>query len=302
MGAFHLTDDRVRGIALSALCVHLGRGQRKITYARGDGSPRPARRLSRPRLRTFLGVELARDDGRRLRANSRHRRARGVLFRNELRADLARSPRAHPRARSSRPRRSSFAVARGASRLLSGAALASQAWLGHAAMRTGAELGVELASYMAHVLAAGPDRRAVAARQAAFRAADRRKGTPAPMIAASRSGGSRTWDRAGLAHPGERHRHSVFRLKYFNDLFTSPYGWAILAKASLFFLMLVAAAINRWRLMPRLDNGEEARCSFAAAQHRDRAAPRGARARRRRHSRHLAAARLRGPRRSPRSP
>jgi putative copper resistance protein D len=40
-----------------------------------------------------------------------------------------------------------------------------------------------------------------------------------------------------------------------SDLFATPYGFVILAKALLFGLMLIAAAVNRWRLVPRLECG-----------------------------------------------
>jgi putative copper resistance protein D len=141
---------------------------------------------------------------------------------------------------------------------LSGAALASQAWLGHAAMRTGAELGVELASYMAHVLAAGAW---IGGLLPLGRLLSSRGSAQGDASADDCRLALRRFSNLGIALVllilASGTANSVFRLKYFNDLFTSPYGWAILAKASLFFLMLVAAAINRWRLMPRLENGEE---------------------------------------------
>jgi copper resistance protein D len=49
--------------------------------------------------------------------------------------------------------------------------------------------------------------------------------------------------------------NSAFRLKFLSDLFSTPYGFVILTKASLFGLMLIAAAVNRWRLVPRLESG-----------------------------------------------
>ena len=140
---------------------------------------------------------------------------------------------------------------------LSGAALASQAWLGHAAMRTGTELVIELSSYIGHVLAAGAWIGGL---------------LPLASLLASRGSGP------GDAHASECREalrsfsnfgiflvwlillsgvaNSVFRLKFLGDLFSTPYGFVILAKASLFGLMLVAAAVNRWRLMPRLACGE----------------------------------------------
>jgi putative copper resistance protein D len=140
---------------------------------------------------------------------------------------------------------------------LSGAALASQAWLGHAAMSTGRELVAELISYMAHVLAAGawiggllPLGRLLASRGSAQDHAGLKECRVAlrsfsnlgiilvSLILAS-----------GLAN-------SAFRLNSAHDLFATNYGWAILAKVSLFFLMLIAAAVNRWLLMPGIENGE----------------------------------------------
>ena len=47
--------------------------------------------------------------------------------------------------------------------------------------------------------------------------------------------------------------NSAFRQRFAHDLVATTYGWTILAKALLFALMLIAAASNRWRLMPRLD-------------------------------------------------
>jgi copper resistance protein D len=139
---------------------------------------------------------------------------------------------------------------------LSGVALASQAWLGHAAMRTGSELVIELLSYMTHVLAAGAW-----------------IGGLLPLASLLASRGSRPGD----AHASECREallrfsnvgillvslillsglaNSVFRLKFLSDLFATPYGFVILAKALLFGLMLIAAAVNRWRLVPRLECG-----------------------------------------------
>ncbi|MBV8448832.1 MAG: copper homeostasis membrane protein CopD [Hyphomicrobiales bacterium] len=144
------------------------------------------------------------------------------------------------------------------SALLSAAALASQAWLGHAAMRTGTQLDIELLSYVAHVLAAGAwigglfplasllTRRGSAetrTRSSECRAALRRFSTLGVIFVLLIL-------LTGIAN-------SVFRLRFSSDLFTTPYGLAILVKASLFGLMLIAAASNRWRLLPRLESANE---------------------------------------------
>lgn len=148
---------------------------------------------------------------------------------------------------------------------LSGAALASQAWLGHAAMRTGTELVVELSSYMAHVLAAGawiggllPLARLLASRGS--------KPGEAPLSDCRAA--LRSFSNVGIFAVAliflSGIANSVFRLKFLSDLFSTPYGFVILAKALLFFLMLIAAAANRWRLMPRLENAGEEEAAMLA--------------------------------------
>jgi putative copper resistance protein D len=58
--------------------------------------------------------------------------------------------------------------------------------------------------------------------------------------------------------------NGAFRLGSARDLFAGLYGWTILAKGLLFALMLIAAAVNRWRLMPRIEGrGPEAVASIS---------------------------------------
>ncbi|MBV9568850.1 MAG: copper homeostasis membrane protein CopD [Hyphomicrobiales bacterium] len=147
---------------------------------------------------------------------------------------------------------------------LAAAALASQAWLGHAAMRTGRELAIELLSYVTHVLAGGAWVGGLLALASllASRGSDPGDAGTSECHAALRrfSNLGMIWVLlillSGVAN-------SVFRLKSFGDLFTTPYGQLILAKTTLFSLMLLAAAINRWRLMPRLENKEDEATLFA---------------------------------------
>jgi putative copper resistance protein D len=141
---------------------------------------------------------------------------------------------------------------------LSAAALASQAWLGHAAMRTGTELNLELLSYMTHVLGGAAwigGLVALASLLASCGSDSRDVRTPECHAAVRRfSNLGMVWVLlillSGISN-------SVFRLRFLSDLFTTPYGYAILAKASLFGLMLITAAVNRWRLVPRLERAEE---------------------------------------------
>jgi putative copper resistance protein D len=131
-------------------------------------------------------------------------------------------------------------------------------------MRTGSELVIELLSYMTHVLAAGAW-----------------IGGLLPLASLLASRGSRPGD----AHASECREallrfsnvgillvslillsglaNSVFRLKFLSDLFATPYGFVILAKALLFGLMLIAAAVNRWRLVPRLECGGRKKRRFS---------------------------------------
>ena len=141
---------------------------------------------------------------------------------------------------------------------LAALALASQAWLGHAAMRTGAELVIELVSYMTHVLAGGAWIGGLLALAAVL--ASRGSG-PGDTGISDCHAALRRFSNLGMIWvllillSGVA--NSVFRLKFLGDLFTTPYGDAILGKIALFSLMLLAAAINRWRLMPRLESADD---------------------------------------------
>jgi putative copper resistance protein D len=139
---------------------------------------------------------------------------------------------------------------------LAGATLVSQASIGHAAMATGTELVAQLASYTAHVLAAGawiggllPLGRLLAGGRASPSGdGSGLDGCHAVLLRFSNFGIMLVFLilASGVAN-------SAFRLRFAHDLVATAYGWTILAKALLFALMLIAAAINRWRLMPRLD-------------------------------------------------
>jgi copper resistance protein D len=139
---------------------------------------------------------------------------------------------------------------------LSCAVLASQAWLGHAAMRTGTELLVELSSYMAHVLAAGAWIGGLFGLASLLASQGSRPGDAQPSECRE---ALRSFSNVGLFAVSlifvSGIANSVFRLKFLSDLFSTPYGFVILAKASLFGLMLITAAVNRWRLVPRLESG-----------------------------------------------
>jgi putative copper resistance protein D len=146
------------------------------------------------------------------------------------------------------------ATRRGLVAVLAAAALASQAWLGHAAMASGGELGRELASYIVHVLAAGAwigslvpltclsDARGLDDASATLRAYSailRRFSAVAVglVLAILLTGVTNT----------------AFRLASAQDLVATRYGHVVLVKACLFLAMLAIAAINRWRLLPRVE-------------------------------------------------
>jgi copper resistance protein D len=147
--------------------------------------------------------------------------------------------------------------------LVGGCALASQAWLGHAAMATGMRLSAELGCYMVHVLAAGAWIGGL---------------VPLGLLLTTPAGQSNTTQGRLMA---EQHQallrfsnlgmvlvslilasgigNSVFRLGSARDLLATDYGRMILVKALLFAVMLSVAAFNRWRLMPRMEaNGRRA--------------------------------------------
>jgi copper resistance protein D len=146
--------------------------------------------------------------------------------------------------------------------LVGGCALASQAWLGHAAMATGVRLSVQLVCYMVHVLAAGAWIGGL---------------VPLGLLLATPAGQSETTQgRLSAEHQALLRfsnlgivlvslilvsgiGNSAFRLGSPRDLLATDYGRMILIKALLFAMMLSAAAFNRWRLMPRMKtNGIEA--------------------------------------------
>jgi copper resistance protein D len=146
--------------------------------------------------------------------------------------------------------------------LVGGCALASQAWLGHAAMATGVQLLTELVCYIGHVLAAGAWIGGL---------------VPLGLLLATPAGQSDTMQGRIEAEHQALLRfsnlgivfvsvilvsgigNSVFRLGSTRDLLATDYGRIILVKVLLFAMMLSAAAINRWRLMPRMEaNGKKA--------------------------------------------
>jgi copper resistance protein D len=146
--------------------------------------------------------------------------------------------------------------------ILGAAALASQAWIGHAAMASGTELWAELACYMLHVLAAGAWIGGLVP-LGLWLAARRRTGDSAPaLLDADHAVLLRFSNMATLLVSlilASGIANSAFRLGAARDLFAGLYGWTILAKGFLFALMLIAAAFNRWRLMPRIEaRGTEA--------------------------------------------
>ncbi|MFI5012656.1 MAG: copper homeostasis membrane protein CopD [Hyphomicrobiales bacterium] len=141
---------------------------------------------------------------------------------------------------------------------LAGGALSSQAWLGHAAMASGARLALELASYITHVLAAGawigglvPLAELLAGRGLG-RDGSGISGYRAILLRFSNLGMNLVLLilATGLAN-------GAFRLRSAHDLLAADYGYAILAKGLLFSLMLIVAAVNRWRLMPRIEGETE---------------------------------------------
>ena len=137
--------------------------------------------------------------------------------------------------------------------LVAACGLASQAWLGHAAMADGGKLGAELASYIVHVLAAGAWIGALV--PLAMLSADQR-------LAGGGAGSSACstillrFSTVGvvlvLAILASGIANGVFRLASVHDLLATDYGYAILTKVFLFSLMVAVAAVNRWRLLPAI--------------------------------------------------
>ena len=134
------------------------------------------------------------------------------------------------------------------------ALIASQASLGHTAMAKGNVLGVELVSYIAHVLAVGAWIGGL---------------VPLFLLSSSPDGEaeasqSRTYAQILMrfSHLGMRLvlvilvsgvANTIFRVRSLQDLLTLDYGHTILAKIALFLLMLGFAAVNRWRLLPAIE-------------------------------------------------
>jgi putative copper resistance protein D len=146
------------------------------------------------------------------------------------------------------------ATRRGVIATIAALTLASQAWLGHAAMANGGELGIELGCYIVHVLAAGawigslvplaflsaeePASKAYA--RILYRFSAVAMGLVAAILV------------TGIAN-------SAFRLDAPQALLATRYGYTILVKVCLFLVMLAIAAVNRWHLLPHVsDDGSHA--------------------------------------------
>ncbi|MFI4997150.1 MAG: copper homeostasis membrane protein CopD [Hyphomicrobiales bacterium] len=139
---------------------------------------------------------------------------------------------------------------------LAGASLASQAWLGHAAMATGAKLGSELVAYVTHVVAASAwiggllPLGYVLAHARRLPGDDCARACHAILV---RYSGIAMIAVALVIASGIA--NSVFRLQSANDLVATAYGITILGKALLLACALAAASFNRWWLMPRIERG-----------------------------------------------
>jgi putative copper resistance protein D len=134
--------------------------------------------------------------------------------------------------------------------LLSGALLASQAWLGHAVAGQGAYGWVQIAAYAIHVLAAGAWLGGLfpLARTLACSRNDR----GSDLVDAT----LRRFSAMGMASVilivTSGIASAVFRLASFRALLTTPYGLMIVAKAALLTIMIIIALINRVHLMPEI--------------------------------------------------
>jgi putative copper resistance protein D len=139
---------------------------------------------------------------------------------------------------------------------LAGASLASQAWLGHATMATGAELVSELVAYMTHVVAAGAwigglvPLGYVLAHARRLPREDCARACHAILVRYS----SIAMIAVALVI-ASGFANSIFRLQSANDLVATAYGITILGKALLLAFALAAASLNRWWLMPRIERG-----------------------------------------------
>jgi putative copper resistance protein D len=142
--------------------------------------------------------------------------------------------------------------------LIAAAAFVSQAWLGHAAIAKGNLLSIELASYMAHVLAVGAWIGGLV--PLALFSIDKRPGEPstAKLFALLLTRFSHLGIALVLVILISGIANSVFRLRSLPDLLTLDYGRAILGKILLFLLMLGLAVVNRWRLLPAIESRPEA--------------------------------------------
>jgi len=137
--------------------------------------------------------------------------------------------------------------------LLGAIALATLAWAGHGAMDDGLRGTLHLAADIAHLLAAGMW---VGALVAFVLLSSARQVSSAETV--------RTLSRAasgfapiGTCIVGMLIATGVINYLFvvgltIDTLFTTPYGWLLLGKLTLFALMLGLAAGNRYRLSPRL--------------------------------------------------
>jgi putative copper resistance protein D len=146
------------------------------------------------------------------------------------------------------------ALRRGLLVLLSAGALASQAWLGHAAMASGGRFGVELVCYIVHVLAAAAWIGALV--PLAVLSSARTPHEAGPDALSAYSGILQRFSDVGvglvLAILVTGIANATFRLDSLAALTTTEYGYTLLAKAVLFALMLSVAATNRWLILPNV--------------------------------------------------
>jgi copper resistance protein D len=140
----------------------------------------------------------------------------------------------------------------GAAALLAGALLATLAWTGHAAAEAGADRAVHLSADVLHLLAAGAWVGALWPLAAALRAAD-----AAPERAARR------FSALGMVCVGALIATGVANAWYtvgsLPAMIGTGYGRLLSLKLALFAAMLALAAVNRWRLTPRLARDTAAR-------------------------------------------
>jgi len=132
-------------------------------------------------------------------------------------------------------------------------ALATLAWAGHGAMDDGVRGMLHLAADIAHLLAAGTWVGALVAFVLLSLAARAR--TPDSVQTLSRA--SNGFAIIGTCIVGMLIATGVVNYVLiagptFDALFTTPYGWLLLGKLTLFVLMLALAAGNRYRLSPGL--------------------------------------------------